>query len=180
MLDYVKNLRRMIGNTKIVLPGVRALMFNARGELLLEKQAHFGSWALPHGCVDVGESVFGALQREVREETGLSILHAEPFGVYTDPKYSVTYPNGDRVQTFTIAFLVKEWSGELAIDGDEVTELGFFPLDDPPNPVYSNHLDTIADHRHPDGTFIVGECCPLRSDSPRVDASRQLPHAHGK
>lgn len=28
MLDYVKILREMIGNTKIVLPGVRALMFN--------------------------------------------------------------------------------------------------------------------------------------------------------
>jgi len=90
MLDYVEAMRRMIGNTKIIVPGVRALIFNDQGELLLQKQALFGSWSLPHGCVDVGESVLDALKREVKEETGLSMLEAEPFGVYTDPKYSVT------------------------------------------------------------------------------------------
>ena len=155
MLDYVKTLRGMIGNTKIVLPGVRALMFNRHGELLLEKQALFGSWALPHGCVDVGESVLDALKREVKEETGLSIIHAEPFGLYTDPKYSVIYPNGDQVQTFSVAFLVKEWSGELQADGDEVNELGFFPMDRLPDPIYPIHQDTIQDYRTVNGRFIV-------------------------
>jgi ADP-ribose pyrophosphatase YjhB (NUDIX family) len=145
----------MIGNTKIVLPGVRALIFNDMGELLLEKQTLFGSWALPHGCVDVGESALDALRREVKEETGISVIHADPFGLYTDPRYSVTYPNGDEVQTFTIAFLVKEWSGELAIDGDEVTDLGFFPLDNLPEPIYPIHLDTILDCRGFNGAFII-------------------------
>lgn len=155
MLDYVKQLRSMIGQTKIVLPGVRALLFNDRGELLLEKQTHFGSWALPHGCVDVGESVFDALVREVNEETGLTILDAEAFGLYTDPKYSVTYPNGDQVQTFTVAFVVRKWSGALQADGDEVHELGFFPLHRLPEPMYSIHLDTIHDYQQSTGRFIV-------------------------
>lgn len=155
MLDYVKTLRALIGNTKIVLPGVRALIFDARGALLLEKQTLFESWALPHGCVDVGESVLDALKREVKEETGLSIIEAEPFGVYTDPKYSVTYPNGDEVQTFTVAFLVRQWSGDLAVDGDEVAQLGFFPLSDLPEPIYPIHADTIEDYRAFDGRFIV-------------------------
>ena len=155
MLDYIKALRGMIGHTKIVLPGVRALIFNEHGEILLEKQTHFGSWALPHGCVDVGESALDAVKREVREETGLLLLQAEPFGIYSDPKYSVIYPNGDQVQTFTVAFLVKEWSGELVVDGDEVLELGFFPLDELPEPIYAIHLDTIADYRSSNGTFIM-------------------------
>jgi ADP-ribose pyrophosphatase YjhB (NUDIX family) len=155
VLDYIKMLRGMIGNTKIVLPGVRALIFNAQGELLLEKQTHFGSWALPHGCVDVGESALEAVRREVQEETGLTIIHAEPFGLYSDPKYSVTYPNGDQVQTFTIAFLVKEWSGELAPDGDEVVDLGFFPLDHLPDPIYPIHVETILDYRNSNGIFIL-------------------------
>ena len=103
MLDYIKMLRGMIGKTKIVLPGVRALILNHRGEILLEKQTHFGSWALPYGCVDVGESALEALKREVQEETGLWVHRAEPFGLYSDPKYSVTYPNGDQVQTFTVS-----------------------------------------------------------------------------
>jgi 8-oxo-dGTP pyrophosphatase MutT (NUDIX family) len=155
VLDYIRALRAMIGHTKVIIPGVRALIFNPDGEVLLEKQALFGSWALPHGCVDVGESVFDALKREVREETGLSILGAKPFGIYTDPKYSVTYPNGDQVQTFTVAFLVTDWSGDLAVDGDEVEELGFFPLDRLPRPIYPIHLDTIVDYQRSAGAFVL-------------------------
>ncbi len=155
MLDYIKTLRSMIGNTKIIIPGVRALMFNAAGELLLEKQRLFGSWALPHGCVDVGESALAALMREVKEETGLDVIRAEAFGMYTDPKYSVTYPNGDQVQTFTIAFLVAAWSGTLRVDGDEVSELGFFPMDALPSPLYQIHVETIEDYRTHAPGFIT-------------------------
>ena len=155
MLDYIRTLRSMIGNTKVIIPGVRAMIFNPQGELLFEKQAHFGSWALPHGCIDVGESAFDALKREVQEETGLTILAATPFGLYTDPKYSVTYPNGDQVQTLSVAFRVTRWSGELRVDGDEVSELGFFPLDRLPEPIYPIHLDTVRDWQTSDGTFIL-------------------------
>ncbi len=155
MLDYIKTLRGMIGNTNVIIPGVRALLLNGRGELLLEKQRLFGSWALPHGCVDLGESALGALRREVKEETGLDVIRADAFGLYSHPKYSVTYPNGDQVQTFTIAFLVREWTGQLSPDGDEVTELGFFALDKLPQPIYRIHAETIDDYRCFDGGFIV-------------------------
>lgn len=155
MLDYIRFVRDRIGHAKILVPGIRALIFDANENLLLERQTTFGSWALPHGCIDVGESALDALKREVKEETGLSIQRAEPFGLYSDPKYSVTYPNGDEVQTFTIAFLVKEWSGELTLDGDEVSELGFFPLNKLPADLYPIHIETIVDYRSFDGKFIV-------------------------
>jgi ADP-ribose pyrophosphatase YjhB (NUDIX family) len=155
MHDYIKLLRAKIGNMKIVIPGIRALIFDERGSILLEKQALFGSWALPHGCLDVGESIVDALKREVKEETGLDVVRAEPFGIYSDPKYSVTYPNGDEVQTLTMAFRVTEWSGELRPDDHEVTELGFFPLNALPSPIYPIHVDTIADYEAAGGGFIV-------------------------
>jgi ADP-ribose pyrophosphatase YjhB (NUDIX family) len=155
MRDYIKTLRGLIGHTKLIVPGVRALVFNDRGDLLLERQRVFGSWALPHGCVDLGESVYEALKREVKEETGLDVAEAEPFGIYSDPRYSVTYPNGDEVQTFTVAFVVRAWSGELVGDGDEVADLRFFPLDGLPEPLYPIHVDTIRDYQDFRGTFIV-------------------------
>ena len=155
MQDYIRSLRRLIGNTKIIVPGVRALVFDDHNRLLLEKQALFLSWALPHGCIDVGESAYDAVQREVREETGITIRKASLFGLYTDPKYSVTYPNGDEVQTFTVAFLVREWDGVLRADNDEVVELGFFPLDALPQPIYPIHLDTIEDFRNQTGEVIL-------------------------
>ncbi|PYM16807.1 MAG: hypothetical protein DMD81_11525 [Candidatus Rokuibacteriota bacterium] len=155
MLDYIRTVRSMIGTTKIIVPGVRALIFNDRGELLLQKQQHFGSWSLPHGCMDLGESVLDALKREVKEETGLSVIDAAPFGIYTDPRYSVTYPNGDQVQTLTLAFVVTEWSGDPVADGDETTELGFFPLDRLPTPLYPIHVDTIVDYQSNPRGFVL-------------------------
>jgi 8-oxo-dGTP pyrophosphatase MutT (NUDIX family) len=140
---------------KIVLPGVRALLFNGRGELLLQKRADFLNWGLPAGVVDVGCSAWDTLKQEVREETGLTVIRAEPFGLYTHPRYSVTYPNRDEVQTFTLAFLVREWSGELACDEVETVDVRFFPLDALPEPMYPIHVETIEDYRSYRGEFIV-------------------------
>ncbi|HKA28692.1 MAG TPA: NUDIX domain-containing protein [Candidatus Binatia bacterium] len=155
MSDYIKALRRLIGTTKIIVPGVRALVFDETGRLLLGRQRLFGSWALPHGCIELGESASAALAREMTEETGLRAIRAEPFGLYSDPKYSVVYPNGDEVQTLTMAFVVHEWEGTLRPDGDEVVELGFFPLEALPSPLYPIHMETIDDYRRSDGGFIV-------------------------
>lgn len=155
MLDYIQELRSKIGNTRIIVPGVRTLVLDGGGCLLLEKQREFGSWALPHGCVDLGESALDAAIRETEEEVGISILEAELFGIYTDPKYSVVYPNGDEVQTFTIAFLTRRWRGAPRPDEKEVSEVGFFAPDALPEPIYPVHVDTIEDFRRPRGGIFV-------------------------
>jgi 8-oxo-dGTP diphosphatase len=155
MLDYIRTLRARIGTMKILVPGVRTLIFDGEGRLLLERQKLFGSWALPHGCVDVGESALDAALRETEEEVGVRILRADLFGIYTDPKYSVVYPNGDQVQTFTIAFHAHEWEGTPRADGDEVSEVGFFPLDALPEPIYEIHRETIEDWRRSGGRPVV-------------------------
>ncbi len=147
MREYIKTLRRMIGNTKIIVPGVRALILDGSGALLLGRQAAFDSWSLPHGCVDLDESAFEACVRETREEVGITIVQADLYGIYTDPKYSVVYPNGDQVQTFTMAFVAREWTGTPTPDGEEIVEVGFFALDRLPAPIYHVHADTLEDFR---------------------------------
>ncbi|BFH63125.1 NUDIX hydrolase [Paenibacillus azoreducens] len=44
-----------------------------------------GKWALPGGFVAPEESAFQSAQRELREETGVSQIHLEHFGVYDTP-----------------------------------------------------------------------------------------------
>ncbi|MDY0357963.1 MAG: NUDIX domain-containing protein [Sedimentisphaerales bacterium] len=57
---------------------VAALISDAEGRLLIVERAQEprkGTWDLPGGFVDPGESAEEALRREVREETGLEITH---------------------------------------------------------------------------------------------------------
>jgi ADP-ribose pyrophosphatase YjhB (NUDIX family) len=155
MADYIKELRARIGHMRIVIPGVRGILVDDQRRLLLQRRADTGHWGLPAGVVDVGDSVLDALSREVHEETGLTVERAELFGVYTDPRFTVTYPNGDEVQTFTVAFLVRAWSGQLSADSDEVVDVRFFPLDALPENLWPVHRETIDDYRNFNGVPIV-------------------------
>jgi len=59
----------------IPVPVARAIIPDAEGRILILKRSATstsgGSWCLPGGKVDYGETVEQALAREVREETGL-------------------------------------------------------------------------------------------------------------
>ena len=156
---YLEELRRLVGNRKLLTVGVRAIIRDEAGAILLQRRGDFGTWGLPAGAMEVDESIFESLVREVREETGLRIVRAAPFGVYSHPRYSVTYPNGDRIQPVTVAFLVQEWEGQPQADGEESLELRFFSPDrlPPDDRMHPPHLPTIRDFGRHAGTgqFIV-------------------------
>lgn len=71
-----------------------------------------GSWALPGGFVEWGETVESAVLREVKEETGLEIDLIKLIGVYSDPKRD---PRG---HTVTVCYLTRKKRGELKADTD--------------------------------------------------------------
>lgn len=71
-----------------------------------------GSWALPGGFVEYGETVESAVLREVKEETGLDIELKGICGVYSDPDRD---PRG---HTVTICYKAKEIGGKLRADSD--------------------------------------------------------------
>ena len=149
-MGYVEELRKLIGKRTLIAPGVRAVIRDEAGALLLQLRRDFKIWGLPAGGMELGESVQDAVRREVFEETGLTVLRARPFGIYSNPRYAVTYPNGDRAQPFTVAFLVEEWTGTLTADGDESLDLQFFRIDSlpPADQMHLPHRSTILDFQH--------------------------------
>ncbi len=158
-MGYIDGLRRHIGREKILVSGVRAIIRNDSGEILLQRRGDFGTWGLPAGAMELDESIFEALEREIREETGLQVIQAVPFGIYSHPRSSVTYPNGDQVQPMTVAFHVQEWTGEPIADGEESLALEFFHPDrlPPDDRMHPPHLQTIRDFERYAGAgqFIV-------------------------
>jgi 8-oxo-dGTP pyrophosphatase MutT (NUDIX family) len=158
-MGYIQGLRTLIGHQKILVPGVRAVILNDQGEVLLQQRGDFGTWGLPAGAVELDESVIMALHREVWEETGLHVAQATPFAMCSDPRWSATYPNGDQVQPFSLVFLVTEWSGDPTADGQESLRLAFFGFEHlpPVEQVLPSHYKTLLDVQTflEDGTFIV-------------------------
>ncbi len=72
------------------------------------------------------ESLEETARRELYEETGLYISSLQLLGVFSGPEYFVTLPNGDQYYAVTIAYVTRDYSGELKTDGVESTEFGFF------------------------------------------------------
>jgi 8-oxo-dGTP diphosphatase len=66
-----------------VVPCVGAIVHDLDGRLLLIRRGHAphaGSWSLPGGRVEAGETPEQAVEREVREETGLEVRAGAPVG----------------------------------------------------------------------------------------------------
>lgn len=102
--------------------GARAIIVDAGGRVLLIRHSYVGGWHLPGGAVDRGESLSEAARREVAEETGLIVGQVVRLqGIYARFRYGAS----DHVAVF----VARDWRGAVAIDGVEIIEADFFPLD---------------------------------------------------
>ena len=92
-------------------------------EILLVRRAkppRLGEWSIPGGAQSVGETVFEAAIREVREETGISI---RPTGIVTVVD-SVIRDAEQRPQFhYTLVEMSAEWVAGDAIAADDVDDI---------------------------------------------------------
>ena len=82
-----------------------------------------GSWALPGGFVEYGETVEIAAIRETKEESGLDIELDGMVGVYSDPHRD---PRGHII---SICFLGHKIGGELVADTD-ASDVQYMEIDE--------------------------------------------------
>lgn len=80
-----------------------------------------GSWVLPGGFMEYGETVEEAAVREALEETGLTVRLVAVLGVYSDPQ------RDPRHHTLTTVFVAQPVSGELR-GGDDAHAARWVPL----------------------------------------------------
>lgn len=115
--------------------GAGAILHGPRG-LLLGRHRR-GTWELPGGHVEPGESLAGTVAREVREETGCAVREedVELLGLLLDEAQGVLRA--------TVAAVVTAWDGEPGDQpGEKVGDWRWWPLD-----------------RLPDGLFVPSAQC---------------------
>jgi 8-oxo-dGTP pyrophosphatase MutT (NUDIX family) len=96
-----------------LVPAASAVVTNDRGEILMQRRADSGLWALPGGTMDLGETIAQTAVREVREETGLDVEVSAIVGLYSDPRHVIAYTDGEVRQQFNICFAARLLGGTL-------------------------------------------------------------------
>lgn len=125
MSPYYAELRKSIGNSLLLMPSVAALIRDASGRLLLQRKGD-GTWSLPAGAIEPGESPEEAVRREIREETGHELLSFRLVAVFGGAEFRFTYSNGDRVEYVVAVFeCVTEQRDAANLDAETV-ELRYF------------------------------------------------------
>jgi len=131
--NYIKSLRRHIGNELLILPSVTAIIFDEDNRILLARHADTKRWVAPGGSIEPNENPVDAVIREVLEETGFIVEPTKILGVFGGPDFEVIYSNGDRVTYVMTVYECKIIDGELKPDNSETLELryvGAFELAD--------------------------------------------------
>jgi 8-oxo-dGTP pyrophosphatase MutT (NUDIX family) len=107
--------------------GVRAVVIDPAGRVLLVRHSYAPGWILPGGGVERGETAFDAVRREVHEEAGI-VIEGEPVlhGLFANHRQFM----GDHLA----CFLVKRYRQEPFAGSREIAAARFFaPEDLPPD-----------------------------------------------
>lgn len=151
--EFVAALRERVGNDLLWLSGVTAVVLHEVGgvdHVLLGRRADTGEWAVVYGILEPGEQPAVAAAREVFEETCVPV-RVDGLASVVSGVDVVRYPNGDLSQYLDLTFLCTpdlaaepDPLGVAAVGDDESTAVGWFPLDDLPEPLADSTRKRLA------------------------------------
>ena len=142
---YIKEMRKLVGHAPIMTCACGVIIENSEGEILLQKRADNGCWAIIGGAMEMGETFEETVRREVMEESGLSLGKLEVFQLYSGRDRIIEYPNGDICFGPGIVFITKEYKGKIVNDPEEVMEHCFFKRSELPDNLNKYDKDIILE-----------------------------------
>ena len=108
---------------------VGAIVFDARGRVLLVKRGKppaQGLWTVPGGRVELGETLTAAVEREVREETGVEVT----CGALVEVVERIT-TEGDATWHYVILdYLAHAVPRAALAHGDDAADARWFAIDE--------------------------------------------------
>lgn len=107
-----------------------------------------GTWTMPGGKLEFGESFEDGAIRETLEETGIRIKELEVLCVNNDIS--------DKAHFITIGLIAKEYEGEPKVmEPDKITEWNWFSFDTLPENLYFPSSKIIRNYN--ESKFYIGD-----------------------
>lgn len=125
-LGYIEDIRALVGSRPLVVSGVSVLIRDRHDRILLHRRRDNGLWAVPGGCLEPGETFEQTARREAFEELNVTIEQLSLLGAYSGPDFYYHYANGDQVYYVGVAYLARQYVGNVVANPDEVLEVQFF------------------------------------------------------
>lgn len=125
----------------IVRVGIAVFVRNGEGQVLLGKRIGEhggGTWSLPGGHIDYGETPEEACIREVQEETGLIL---ENLVMYQIPYVNTLFDNGK--QYITLYFEADAVGTPMLREPHKCEGWHWFEFEDLPRPLFGD-LETVV------------------------------------
>lgn len=133
---------------KIVGVGVAVLIWNEDEELLLgqRKASHgTGTWSVPGGHMEFGETPEEACIREVQEETGLDLKQVTRISYF--PYNCCIFPEGKQYITLWFHARLIGNPKIVAMEPDKCEEWRFFDTNNLPTPLFGTGLAELFPRR---------------------------------
>src|SRR5699024_9485970 len=142
MSDYIKDIHSKVGNMLIILNAVEGAIVDADHKILLQERTDTHNWSLPGGYMEYGETFLETLNREMKEDSGLTVEVVDMVGTFEQG--FTTYPNGDQAQVISRLYVVEPAGGSLLTEEtNETLSLKYFSFSELPPLLNQQNLDMI-------------------------------------
>ena len=145
-MNYIQELRKSIGHQPIIICCCGCLIFNEKNQVLLQRRSDNKLWGNPGGIMELGETIYDTVKREIKEELGINLEDDDLtiFNIYSGEGQHHIYPNGDEVYFVNIIFKTSNYRGTIEKDNESL-ELKFFDLDKLPSNITKPFEDVKDD-----------------------------------
>ena len=145
-MDYIKEIRALVGSRPLILPGVAILIFDRyKKKLLMQKRTDNQLWGLTGGFMEPGEEFKETAKRETYEELGVSVSKLSFVALFSGEEFYYKYPNGDEVYSVIAVYSASCQSENFVLDQNEVSEVNYFPIDELPDHINPNHKSILKE-----------------------------------
>ena len=112
MIDYVTEMRKIVGHIPLLTIGCGVIIENQNKDILLRKNFD-NAWGIPGGRMNYCETFVETAKREVLDKTGLTVDSIDLFGIYSGEQSVVRYPNHDVAFGAFVIFKTNKYFGSI-------------------------------------------------------------------